>query len=281
MRLRMSAALILALAGALSIGCSGITDPSQNTVESFAGTVPVGGARAHWFSASKTGEIAIKIADADAGVLPRSSAWNGSRARTIGHAATALCRSISSRVANTTAISGQIVSGPYCVIIYDPGNLTAADQLLHHRLPSLNTGVSALDAKIDDLYRLPLAEFTAARNALAKSLCQRRRQTDQGAGEADGGAVGREPGLLARARHLRPADEERREAARRANRGAGGARRRRPRRERVAPPRHQRGGRRSRAPRLGRPARSPAPTRSPAPSSRSRSPPAHRVSRDG
>jgi hypothetical protein len=30
--------------------------------------------------------------------------------------------------------------------------------------------VSALDAKIDELYRLPLAEFTAARNALAKSL---------------------------------------------------------------------------------------------------------------
>jgi hypothetical protein len=30
--------------------------------------------------------------------------------------------------------------------------------------------VSALDEKIDDLYRLPLAEFTGARNALAKSL---------------------------------------------------------------------------------------------------------------
>jgi hypothetical protein len=30
--------------------------------------------------------------------------------------------------------------------------------------------VSALDAKIDDLYQLPLGEFTAARNALAKSL---------------------------------------------------------------------------------------------------------------
>jgi len=30
--------------------------------------------------------------------------------------------------------------------------------------------VSALDAKIDDLYRLPLGEFTGARNALAKSL---------------------------------------------------------------------------------------------------------------
>jgi len=30
--------------------------------------------------------------------------------------------------------------------------------------------VSALDAKIDDLYKLPLGEFTGARNALAKSL---------------------------------------------------------------------------------------------------------------
>jgi hypothetical protein len=30
--------------------------------------------------------------------------------------------------------------------------------------------VSALDTKIDDLYRLPLTEFTVARNALAKSL---------------------------------------------------------------------------------------------------------------
>ena len=30
--------------------------------------------------------------------------------------------------------------------------------------------MSALDAKIDDLYRLPLNEFTGARNALAKSL---------------------------------------------------------------------------------------------------------------
>jgi hypothetical protein len=30
--------------------------------------------------------------------------------------------------------------------------------------------VSALDAKIDDLYKLPLSEFTSARNALAKTL---------------------------------------------------------------------------------------------------------------
>ena len=36
--------------------------------------------------------------------------------------------------------------------------------------------MSALDAKIDDLYRLPLAEFTAARNALAKSLSKNDAQ---------------------------------------------------------------------------------------------------------
>ena len=36
--------------------------------------------------------------------------------------------------------------------------------------PIPSTRVSALDAKIDDLYRLPLGEFTGARNALAKSL---------------------------------------------------------------------------------------------------------------
>ena len=30
--------------------------------------------------------------------------------------------------------------------------------------------MSALDAKIDDLYQLGLSEFTSARNALAKSL---------------------------------------------------------------------------------------------------------------
>jgi hypothetical protein len=123
MRLRMSAALVLALVGALSIGCSGITDPSQNTVESFAGTVQVGGARAHWFSASKTGEIAIKVLT----LTPASSSFIG--VEWVQGANDQTCSNSALQVnqfagANTTAISGQIVSGPYCVIMYDPGNLT-------------------------------------------------------------------------------------------------------------------------------------------------------------
>ena len=59
MRLRLSAALALALAGAISISCGGIVDPSQNQVESFSGTVPVGGNVQHKFSASKTGVLQI------------------------------------------------------------------------------------------------------------------------------------------------------------------------------------------------------------------------------
>ena len=59
MPLRCSAAFLLALAGALTISCGGIVDPSQNTIESFAGTVQPASARAHAFSTSKTGELAM------------------------------------------------------------------------------------------------------------------------------------------------------------------------------------------------------------------------------
>ncbi|HEV8211399.1 MAG TPA: hypothetical protein VGP77_14815, partial [Vicinamibacterales bacterium] len=61
MRFRLSSAFLLSLAGAISISCGGIVDPSQNIIEPFSGTVQPGLARAHWFTTSKTGELAIKI----------------------------------------------------------------------------------------------------------------------------------------------------------------------------------------------------------------------------
>ena len=61
--------------------------------------------------------------------------------------------------------------------------------------------MSALDAKIDDLYQLPLGEFTGARNALAKSLSGDEAKRVHSAGETDRRAVGGESGLLARAQH--------------------------------------------------------------------------------
>ena len=92
MRFRVSAALFLALAGAISISCGGITDPSQNQNEPFSGTVAPGGFSVQKFSASKTGEITVKMGN------------GGLFGSTIA-------------TANTTAISNQIVAGSYCLVL--------------------------------------------------------------------------------------------------------------------------------------------------------------------
>ena len=58
MRARVSGAVALAVAGMLTVSCGGIIDPSQNTVETFTGTVGVQGSFGPIkFSASKTGEF--------------------------------------------------------------------------------------------------------------------------------------------------------------------------------------------------------------------------------
>lgn len=122
MRLRVSAALVLALAGAASISCGGITDPSQNTVEPINGTIQVGSARAHWFSAAKSGEIQVKLLT----LTPASIPYLG--VQWVQGASDKTCNGGQLQVnfapANSTAISGQIVSGDYCIILYDAGNLT-------------------------------------------------------------------------------------------------------------------------------------------------------------
>ena len=112
-----------------------------------------------------------------------------------------------------------------------------------------------------------------AQRARENTAAATTRKRVQGAGEADGGAVGGQPGLLARAHRIRSGDEERRE---------GCARRRSPRskadRPTCAPP-ARRTGRAiaeavAEAERLPRPRdRSPARTRWRARSRRCRSPP--------
>ena len=119
MSLRPSAALLLALAGALSTSCGGLVDPSKNTVESFSGTVQPGGAFAHRFSASKTGEIAIKLVT----LTPSSASFIGvqwAQGSSDGNCNGGILQSNQFATANLTAISGQIISGSYCVIMFDP-----------------------------------------------------------------------------------------------------------------------------------------------------------------
>jgi ABC-type glycerol-3-phosphate transport system substrate-binding protein len=117
MTFRLSAAsLLLALAAALSISCGGIVDPSQNTVETFSGTVPPGSGSAQKFTASKTGEITVKVlsltpAAVSVVYVQWVGAGDGSCNGNLFQAALG--------TANTTAISGQIVSGNYCVLLTD------------------------------------------------------------------------------------------------------------------------------------------------------------------
>jgi hypothetical protein len=116
MRFRVSAAFLLALAGAISISCGGIVDPSQNQVDTFSGTVPPGGGSVQHFSAAKTGEITVKIVSLTPAAVPVVYVqWvgNGDGSCNGGLFQAGL------GTANTTAISGQIVSGAYCIALTD------------------------------------------------------------------------------------------------------------------------------------------------------------------
>jgi hypothetical protein len=120
---RFSVAFLLALAGAVSISCGGIVDPSKNTIESFSGTVQPGGAFAHRFSASKTGELAIKVLT----LSPVSSAFIGVQwvqGSSDGNCNGGLLQTNQFATANLTAVSGQIISGAYCVVMFDPVGYT-------------------------------------------------------------------------------------------------------------------------------------------------------------
>jgi hypothetical protein len=125
MRLRVAAAFVLALAGAISTSCGGIVDPSQNQVEPFAGTVQPASARAHWFTTSKTGELQVKLLTLTPASVPYIGVqWvQGGSDQTCGGGLLQVNQFAS---ANTTAISGQIISGNYCVIVYDSIGLTQA-----------------------------------------------------------------------------------------------------------------------------------------------------------
>jgi hypothetical protein len=117
MTLRLLAAFVLSLAGAVSISCGGIVDPSQNQVETFNDTVQPGSARAKAFSSSKTGEIQVKVVT----LTPASQPVIGIQwVQGDGTNCSGQPLQINQfATAGTTAISGPIISGSYCIIAYD------------------------------------------------------------------------------------------------------------------------------------------------------------------
>ena len=120
MRSRFRAALVLAVAGALSVSCGGIVDPSQNKVETFSGTIAVGGSGPiHFFSAAKTGEISVKIT----ALSPSSNTLVGllwAQSSTAGACDGQLLQNTIAQL-NIPAISNQILKGDYCIQLYDAG----------------------------------------------------------------------------------------------------------------------------------------------------------------
>ena len=126
--MRASAVVALAVAGLISLSCGGITDPSKNTVDTFSGTLTVGGPPGtHQFSASKTGEIAVKVT----ALSPVSNTYVGliwlqtqSDGNCFGNTLT-LGQTVGQ--VNLTAISNAIASGRYCLIVYDAVGFTASE----------------------------------------------------------------------------------------------------------------------------------------------------------
>jgi hypothetical protein len=124
--MRVLAATVLAAAGFVALSCGGITDPSKNTVDTFSGTVAVGGEARHPFSASKTGELSVKLT----ALAPASNTFVGliwAQAGGDGNCANAgnLFQQNNFAQLNVPALSGAIISGRYCIIVYDSGAFAA------------------------------------------------------------------------------------------------------------------------------------------------------------
>ena len=120
--MRVSAAALLAVAGLVAVSCGGITDPSKNTVDTFNGTLAIGGSAAHPFSSSKGGEISVKLtaltptSNSFAGIIWAQAASDGNCTANVG-----ILQQNNFAQVNIPAISGAIVTGKYCIIIYDVG----------------------------------------------------------------------------------------------------------------------------------------------------------------
>jgi len=122
---RFVAATVLAVAAFLTVGCHGITTPSSNVTDTFSDTLSPQGAKGWMFSVSKTGEMTAKL-----------TAWGPNSNLLVGLAWTAANSDGSCTASaiqqnnfvplNSQALSGQILSGKYCIFIFDVGTLTAA-----------------------------------------------------------------------------------------------------------------------------------------------------------
>lgn len=125
MRWRLAAAIGAAVLATTS--CGGVVDPSKNVTDTFTGTIPVQGTAipGHFFSTSKTGEFTLKVTS----LQPNPTLFFGtilaqgpSDGNCVGQLPILQQNPFST--VNTPALSGAIISGRYCVFLFDIGTFT-------------------------------------------------------------------------------------------------------------------------------------------------------------
>jgi hypothetical protein len=125
MRARITAAFALAVIALSAAGCNGITTPSNNVSDPFSGTLEPGTQKSHAFSVSKTGEFTVKLTSWGPNTnLLVGLAWTVGN--NDGTCTTSILQQNNFVALNAQALGGQIVSGRYCIFIFDVGTLTAA-----------------------------------------------------------------------------------------------------------------------------------------------------------
>jgi hypothetical protein len=111
---------VLAAAACLTAaGCGGVIDPSKNTVETFAGTIDVGGLELAAEFNSGNGEYDVRFTDIVPAVQYLGLAW--------GRVLNGTCQiqyNVDFAQVNRSALLGAVSSGRYCVFVYDWGTLT-------------------------------------------------------------------------------------------------------------------------------------------------------------
>jgi hypothetical protein len=127
--MRSFAAVVLVVVGLSVASCGGIDSPSTNQDTPFTGTIAVGGADTQAFSASKSGELIIKITSLTPTV---QNAVVGLTWAQAGSDST--CKSNFGGVVQQTVLQvglatnfGQIVKGSYCLILRDVGAFTVPE----------------------------------------------------------------------------------------------------------------------------------------------------------
>ena len=107
---------------AIASACGGIIDPAKNKVETFSGTLQVGGTSTFNYSWDKNGEIEVTIT----AVSPTPA--NGAIFFALGQIQSGQCFQLSGYLAqgivNRKAQFGVLNKGSYCLVVYDPGVLT-------------------------------------------------------------------------------------------------------------------------------------------------------------